>query len=130
MELRGGSPIANARVVCVRSLKISRRARGRTTLSTLASARKNGISKTAHHRESAAFRRTVAQLGRRLREVRQARGWTVEEASERYGVEPAHVRRIEAGRTNPSLATLLSIAHAVSTDLADLFAERPSKAKK
>jgi transcriptional regulator with XRE-family HTH domain len=65
-----------------------------------------------------------------LREVRQARGWTVEEASERYGVEPAHVRRIEAGRTNPSLATLLSIAHAVSTDLADLFAERPSKAKK
>ena len=67
----------------------------------------------------------------RLRELRQARGWTVEEASERYGVEPAHVRRIEAGRTNPSLATLLSIADAVSTELADLFAERaPTKGKK
>jgi transcriptional regulator with XRE-family HTH domain len=97
----------------------------------LASARKTGIPKTAHHRESTAFRRAVAQLGRRLREVRQARGWTVEEASERYGVEPAHVRRIEAGRTNPSLATLISIADAVSMDLADLFADRaPIKGKK
>ena len=96
----------------------------------MASAR-NGIPKTAHHRETPAFRRTVAQLGARLRELRQARGWTVEEASERYGVEPAHVRRIEAGRTNPSLATLLSIADAVSTELADLFAERsPVKGKK
>jgi transcriptional regulator with XRE-family HTH domain len=66
-----------------------------------------------------------------LRELRQARVWTVEEASERYGVEPAHVRRIEAGRTNPSLATLLSIADALSIDLADLFADRaPMKGKK
>jgi transcriptional regulator with XRE-family HTH domain len=66
-----------------------------------------------------------------LRELRQARGWTVEEASERYGVEPAHVRRIEAGRTNPSLATLLSIADALSIDLANLFADRaPIKGKK
>ncbi|MGO9838956.1 MAG: helix-turn-helix domain-containing protein [Polyangiaceae bacterium] len=92
---------------------------------------RNGISKTAHHRETPAFRRTVAQLGKRLRELRQARGWTVEEASERYGVEPAHVRRIEAGRTNPSLATLLSIADALSIELADLFADRaPIKSKK
>jgi transcriptional regulator with XRE-family HTH domain len=60
-----------------------------------------------------------------LRELRQDRAWTVEEAAERYGVEPAHVRRIEAGRTNPSLATLLSIADALSTDLADLFTDRP-----
>ncbi len=66
-----------------------------------------------------------------MRELRQARGWTVEEASERYGVEPAHVRRIEAGRTNPSLATLLSIADALSIELADLFADRaPIKSKK
>jgi|SRR5580693_6667868 DNA-binding XRE family transcriptional regulator len=113
-----------------RSLKISSPGRERTSLRTLASAR-HGIPKTAHHRETPAFRRTVAQLGVRLRELRQARGWTVEEASERYGVEPAHVRRIEAGRTNPSLATLLSIADAVSTELADLFGERtPTKGKK
>jgi transcriptional regulator with XRE-family HTH domain len=62
-------------------------------------------------------------LGRRLRELRQAHGWTVEEASERYGIEPAHVRRVEAGRTNPSLATLVSVTHALSTDLSELFVD-------
>jgi len=89
------------------------------------------IPKTAHHRQTPAFRRTIAQLGKRLRELRQDREWTIEEASERYGVQTAHVRRIEAGRTNPSLATLLSIADAFSLDLADLFTERPpAKVKK
>ncbi len=72
----------------------------------------------------------AAQLGRQLRERRQKLGWTVEEASERYGIEPAHVRRIEAGRTNPSLATLLSIADALSAALAELFQEPSPKNKR
>jgi transcriptional regulator with XRE-family HTH domain len=84
---------------------------------------REGIPKTAHHRDSVVFRRVAAQLGRRLRELRKAKGWTVEEASERYGIEPAHVRRVEAGRTNPSLATLVSVTNALSTELADLFVD-------
>jgi DNA-binding XRE family transcriptional regulator len=91
---------------------------------------RDGIPKTAHHRESAAFGRVAAQLGRQLRERRQKLVWTVEEAAERYGIEPAHVRRIEAGRTNPSLATLLSIADALSVDLADLLTEPSPKGKR
>lgn len=82
---------------------------------------RDGIPKTAHHRESAAFRRVVTQLGRRLRKLRLERSWTVEEASERFGVEPAHVRRMEAGRTNPSLATLVSIAHGLGIDIGALL---------
>ncbi len=74
-----------------------------------------------------AFGRAAAQLGRQLKERRQKLEWTVEEAAERYGIEPAHVRRIEAGRTNPSLATLLSIADALSTELAELFPSPKSK---
>jgi transcriptional regulator with XRE-family HTH domain len=85
------------------------------------------ISKTLHHRETASFRRIAAQLGRRIREQRQDRGWTVEEASERFGIEPAHVRRVEAGRTNPSLATLVSIARGLSLDLTDLFLDPPRR---
>lgn len=61
-----------------------------------------------------------------MRELRQQMQWTVEEAAERFDIEPAHVRRIEAGRTNPSLATLISIAYALSTDLAELLVDRPS----
>jgi transcriptional regulator with XRE-family HTH domain len=62
--------------------------------------------------------------------LRQERGWTVEEAAERFGIEPAHVRRVEAGRTNPSLATLVSIAHGLSTDVAKLLCEAPPKSRK
>jgi len=82
---------------------------------------RDGIPKTAHHRESAAFRRIALQLGHRVRELRQELSWTVEEAAEQFGIEPAHVRRIEAGRTNPSLATLVSIAHAFGKDVASLL---------
>jgi transcriptional regulator with XRE-family HTH domain len=83
---------------------------------------RDGILKTAHHRESAAFRRVATQLGHRVRELRRGLGWTVEEAAERFGIEPAHVRRIEAGRTNPSLATLVSIALGLDTDVVSLLA--------
>jgi DNA-binding XRE family transcriptional regulator len=90
---------------------------------TVAAARE-GIPKTAHHRESAAFRRLAVQLGHQVRELRQKLEWTVEEAAERFGIEPAHVRRIEAGRTNPSLATLVSIAHGLGTDVVSLLTRR------
>ncbi len=83
---------------------------------------RDGTPKTAHHRESATFRKVAVQLGHRVRELRQELGWTVEEAAERFGIEPAHVRRIEAGRTNPSLATLMSIAHAFGKDITSLLA--------
>jgi DNA-binding XRE family transcriptional regulator len=108
---------------------ISSFSRRENNLRSVASSR-SGITKTAHHRQSAAFGRVAAQLGRQLRERRARLGWTVEEAAERYGVEPAHVRRIEAGRTNPSLATLLSVAEALSVDLSELFAEPPPKSKR
>jgi len=91
---------------------------------------RDGIPKTAHHRQSAAFRRVAAQLGRQVRARRHELGWTIEEAAERFGIEPAHVRRIEAGRTNPSLATLVSIALGFSTDVADLLIEGPARARK
>ena len=91
---------------------------------------RNGNSKTRHHRESAAFRKLALELGQRIREKRTERGWTVEEASERFGIEPAHVRRIEAGRTNPSLATLVSIARALAMELDDLFGDDRPRSRK
>jgi transcriptional regulator with XRE-family HTH domain len=55
----------------------------------------------------------------------------VENAAERFGIEPAHVRRVEAGRTNPSLKTLVGIAHGLSTELGELLGERaPAKMRK
>lgn len=53
--------------------------------------------------------------------LRRERGWTIEEAAGRFAVEPAFVRRIEAGRTNPSLAVIVSIATAFGLRPEDLF---------
>ncbi len=95
---------------------------------------REGISKASQSRESAAFRRVAVQLGRRVRSLRQEMGWSVEKAAERFGIEPAHVRRVESGRTNPSLATLVGIAHGLSTDVVELLGEReqrlPTKTRK
>jgi transcriptional regulator with XRE-family HTH domain len=59
-----------------------------------------------------------------LRALRRDRGWTVEEAAGRFGVEPAFVRRIESGRTNPSLAVIVSIATAYDVRIGELLNDR------
>jgi transcriptional regulator with XRE-family HTH domain len=67
----------------------------------------------------------VRALGRTMQALRQEQDWTVEEAAGRFGVEPAFVRRIEAGRTNPSLAVIVSIATAFGLRPEDLLREPP-----
>jgi len=79
------------------------------------------LSRTRHHRETFEFRSVAVALGRALLALRRERGWTVEEAAGHFGVEPAFVRRIEAGRTNPSLAVIVSIAKAFAVPLEDLL---------
>jgi ribosome-binding protein aMBF1 (putative translation factor) len=81
------------------------------------------LSRTLHHRDTSEFRAVVTALGRALSAMRRERGWTVEEAAGRFAVEPAFVRRIEAGRTNPSLAVLVSIATAYGVRPDDLLRE-------
>jgi len=48
-------------------------------------------------------------------------GWTIEDAAERFGIEPAYVRSIESGRTNPSFAVIVSIAEAFEKRAGDLL---------
>jgi transcriptional regulator with XRE-family HTH domain len=78
------------------------------------------ISRTRHHRETIEFRGAARAVGRIVRALRLDRGWTVEQAAGHFGIEPAFVRRIESGRTNPSLAILVSIARAFATSLGGL----------
>jgi transcriptional regulator with XRE-family HTH domain len=40
------------------------------------------------------------------------------------GVEPAHVRRMEQGSANPSLAVLVSVADAFGMSVAELLAPK------
>ena len=83
-----------------------------------------GSAKTLHHRETARFRRVVSVLARHAKELRAARGWTIEAAAERFGIEPAHVRRIESGSANPSLAVLTSVAAAFGLSVSELLSAK------
>jgi transcriptional regulator with XRE-family HTH domain len=65
-------------------------------------------------------------LAKRARLLRHERGWTIEEAAERFDVQPAMVRRIETGTSNPSLAVLVSVARAFGLSVSQLVAE-PSR---
>jgi transcriptional regulator with XRE-family HTH domain len=78
-------------------------------------------SRTRHHRETSAFRREIQAFGRLVRALRRGRGWTIEDAAERFGIEPAFVRSIETGRTNPSFAVIVSIAEAFEKRAGDLL---------
>lgn len=50
------------------------------------------------------------QLGNRLRELRQGRGWSLDQAAEATQVSKAMLGQIERGESSPTLATLWKIA--------------------
>lgn len=65
--------------------------------------------------------RTVRAIGRRIAEVRNERGLTQEEFAERFGCSLKYVQRIEAGRQNLSVRSLVRLANALRIRTADLF---------
>jgi transcriptional regulator with XRE-family HTH domain len=59
-------------------------------------------------------------LGKRVRELRQERGYSQEKLAELAGIHENHVRRIEGGTANPSYLVLLKLARALGTSPGDL----------
>jgi transcriptional regulator with XRE-family HTH domain len=81
----------------------------------------------------------LRHVGRRIAELRVARGWTQEAFAELAGVSPGYVRQIEGGRGNLTLATAVRFASLFGVDVVVLFTEpasaevrrgRPPKAKR
>ena len=63
----------------------------------------------------------AGRLGRRVRELRLARGWTQEELGSRAKVKPETVSRIETSTVLPDLRTLSRIAPVLGARLGDLL---------
>lgn len=63
----------------------------------------------------------LRHVGRRIAELRVARGWTQEEFAERAGVSPGYVRQIEGGRGNITLTTAVRFATLFGVDVSELF---------
>jgi transcriptional regulator with XRE-family HTH domain len=70
------------------------------------------------HQETAA-----TTLGRRVRTLRLARGWSQERLAERADMDRSYLAGIELGARNPSLKALEKLAGALSVRLAELFSE-------
>jgi transcriptional regulator with XRE-family HTH domain len=60
-------------------------------------------------------------LGWRVRQLREAKGWTQETLAGRAGLDRSYVAGIEAGLRNPSTKALARIAGALGIKLAVLF---------
>jgi transcriptional regulator with XRE-family HTH domain len=63
----------------------------------------------------------VGELGTNLRDARKRLGLTQEEVAERSGVHPTEVSRIEVGKRDPRISTLLRLALAVEVEPGQLL---------
>jgi len=64
-----------------------------------------------------------ARAGRRIRQLRHMRGWSLEELAERADASSKHVGSVELGKVNVGVDTLADLARALSVTLSDLVAE-------
>jgi transcriptional regulator with XRE-family HTH domain len=62
-----------------------------------------------------------ALVGRNVRRARIEKGLTQEELAERAGTSQFYVSSLEAGRRNPTIGTLASLASALGVDHLDLL---------
>ena len=60
-------------------------------------------------------------LGWRVRQLREAKGWTQEILAGRAGLDRSYVAGIEAGLRNPSTRALAKLARALGVKLSGLF---------
>ena len=73
------------------------------------------------YRSTATYKKNVAALGKQIRKLRQARGWTLEQAAEAMSMDATQLAKIEAGSLNVTLVTLVRIADGLDVKLAALF---------
>ena len=59
----------------------------------------------------------LISLGKKIKEAREEKKITQTQLSKLSGIEPAHLSRIEGGKTNPTITSLLSIAEALEMPL-------------
>ena len=66
-------------------------------------------------------RPAIVEFGRRVRAFRLQAKLTQEELAGRSCMRRLFVRQVELGKSNPSLASIVLLAHGLGCELADLF---------
>lgn len=63
----------------------------------------------------------VKSVGKRIKELRVKHGMTQADLAYKSNMEESAFQRIETGRTNPSIKTLLKISNALNVEIKQLF---------
>lgn len=63
----------------------------------------------------------MAMFGRNVRKIRMDKGFTQEELAEGAGISQVQIARIEAGKINTSISTVVAIAKALGVKEGELF---------
>lgn len=71
----------------------------------------------------------IIGIGKRIREIRKEKGFTISKVAENAAVSNGLISRIENGRTIPSLPVLLNIINAIETEIASFFNSLPQNGK-
>ena len=66
-------------------------------------------------------------IGKRIKELRIAKGWTQAKLAEKSGIEPSNISHIERAATKLSLPTLINIANALGATLDEITFDSLSK---
>lgn len=69
----------------------------------------------------------AAEVGPRIKSVRQARRMTIEALADASGLTKSHLSKVERGVSTPSVAALLRIAAALEIPLGNLFENGPTR---
>ncbi|HEV2572707.1 cupin domain-containing protein [Methylocella sp. CPCC 101449] len=70
--------------------------------------------------------KTLIDVGRRIRQLRQQRNMTLQHLAQTVGLSPAMLSLVERGLVSPSLTSLAAMAHGFGISLTDLIAGRSS----
>lgn len=61
------------------------------------------------------------EIGNKIRFIRNYKGISLEELSEKCGIDPAPLSKLERGETNPTIMTLYRIAQGLNVELAEII---------
>src|SRR6266498_133056 len=59
--------------------------------------------------------------GKRIQELRKARGLSQEKIAEKADISPTYLSRIECGRENPTLDMLIKLSRALEVEMWEMF---------
>ncbi len=66
---------------------------------------------------------TLEHFGAKLKELRLKKGLTLEQLAFEADIELSQVHRVEKGKVNPTLTTLIAIAKGLGVKLSELLSE-------